>query len=206
MGRGRRIERWQQLDPPFSYLARPHAGRHGTVKRGIKEPRNVANRFRGEGTHKVDAKGRVSIPATFRRVLAENDPDWTEGKNPQLVIVYGDETRNYLECYSMRAMNEMEDMIEDMEIGSPDRDYLEDFFIAYSQDTAVDETGRLVLSAKLREKAGIEGEAYFKSRGGSFEIWNPDRYDEYKARQAEKRADRPVDFNPKSLLQKRSAE
>ena len=37
----------------------------------------AARRFRGESVHKVDAKGRVSIPAAFRRVLEDGDPDWT---------------------------------------------------------------------------------------------------------------------------------
>lgn len=46
--------------------------------------------FRGESVHKVDSKGRVSIPANFRRVLEDNDPRWTAGGNPELVIVYGD--------------------------------------------------------------------------------------------------------------------
>ncbi|MCK4861351.1 MAG: cell division/cell wall cluster transcriptional repressor MraZ, partial [Rhodobacteraceae bacterium] len=31
----------------------------------------MARRFRGKSVHKVDAKGRVSIPASFRRVLEE---------------------------------------------------------------------------------------------------------------------------------------
>ena len=46
-------------------------------------------RFRGEAENKVDSKGRVSIPAPFRRVLEEGDPDWSNGVNPNFVIVYG---------------------------------------------------------------------------------------------------------------------
>ena len=49
----------------------------------------MTDRFRGEGIHKVDGKGRVSIPVLFRRVLESGDPDWTEGLNPNAVIVYG---------------------------------------------------------------------------------------------------------------------
>ena len=39
-------------------------------------------RFRGEAENKVDNKGRVSIPAAFRRILEEGDPDWSSGLHP----------------------------------------------------------------------------------------------------------------------------
>ena len=49
----------------------------------------MIRRFRGESLHKVDAKGRVSVPAAFRRVLEEGDPDFSRGSSPNFVIVYG---------------------------------------------------------------------------------------------------------------------
>ena len=47
----------------------------------------MARRFRGESLHKVDGKGRVSIPALFRRVIEVCDPNWHEKLPPELVIV-----------------------------------------------------------------------------------------------------------------------
>ena len=41
----------------------------------------------------------------------------------------------------------------------------------------VDETGRIVLPAKLRQKIGIEGEAYFIAMGDTFQIWKPETYE-----------------------------
>ena len=72
----------------------------------------MSRRFRGESEHKVDTKGRVSIPALFRRVLEAGDPDWQSGQNPQLVVVYGDHRRNYLECYTMEAIEEVDAKID----------------------------------------------------------------------------------------------
>ncbi len=72
----------------------------------------MSRRFRGESHNKVDAKGRVSIPASFRRVLEAGDPTWKSGENPELVIVYGDHRRSYLECYTMQAIEEVDDKIE----------------------------------------------------------------------------------------------
>ena len=62
-------------------------------------------RFRGEGLNKVDSKGRVSIPALFRRVIESCDPGWTDGLQPELVIVYGDYRQTVLQCYTIHAIN-----------------------------------------------------------------------------------------------------
>ena len=74
-------------------------------------------RFRGEGLNKVDIKGRVSIPALFRRVIEVCDPAWTDGLQPELVIVYGDSRKNFLECYTIDAIDEVDQKISDLPRG-----------------------------------------------------------------------------------------
>ena len=135
-------------------------------------------RFIGESHHKVDGKGRVSIPAAFRRVLASGDPDSLEGGNPQLVIVYGDEKRNYLECFTVSAIEKIYDKIERLARANPRRKALQRLYSTHALSTSVDETGRLVLPAKLREKIGLDEAAFFASTGETFEIWKPETYDE----------------------------
>lgn len=161
----------------------------------------MARVFRGEGLYKVDTKGRVSIPALFRRVLEAGDPDWTDGLNPNLVIVYGDHRRQYLECYTMEAIEEVDAKIAKMQRGSIERRMLERLFNGQSHPTAVDETGRLVLPAKLRQKIGIEAEAYFIATGDTFQIWNPETFDEVEAKRTEAWLEAmPEDFDPLTLL------
>ncbi|MBP0484264.1 division/cell wall cluster transcriptional repressor MraZ [Sagittula salina] len=158
-------------------------------------------RFRGESRHKVDGKGRVSIPASFRRVLEAGDPDWTEGLNPNFVIVYGDHRRKYLECYTIEEMEAVEDRIASMKRGDPKRRILERLFSTQALTTSVDETGRIVLPAKLRQKIGIEGEAYFASNVDTFQIWEPSVYEAEELAKAEEFLDDlPDDFDPMQLL------
>lgn len=137
----------------------------------------MSRRFRGEGTHKVDGKGRVSIPASFRRVIEASDPNWETGKPPELVIVYGDHRRPFLECYTMEAIEEVDAKIAKLPRGSKNRKLLERLFNGQSFPTSIDDTGRLVLPAKLRTKIGLDGEAFFIAAGDTFQIWHPDTYE-----------------------------
>jgi len=160
----------------------------------------VARRFRGEHDNKVDAKGRVSIPAAFRRVLEEGDADWTEGLNPNMVLVYGGKSRNFIEGYTMAEMDKVDDQISEMQRGSRDRRLLEHMFSGQSVQTQVDETGRLVLSQKLRDKIGITTRAIFVATVDTFQIWEPEAYATHTARLETMLEDEDEDFDPLILL------
>lgn len=136
----------------------------------------MAHKFRGEATNKVDAKGRVSIPAQFRRVLEATDPDWAQGLNPNCVIVYGGASQNFLEVYTREAIAEVDAKISRLPRGSKPRRALENMFNAQSIDAQADETGRIVLSTQLRDKVGIKGEAKFVAMGDTFQIWSAEAH------------------------------
>lgn len=144
--------------------------------------RNVARRFRGKSVHKVDAKGRVSIPAAFRRVLEEGDPDWRPGENPQLVIVHGSKDGQCLEGYSIRSMDEVDELIENLPHFSPEREYFETILGTDSEYASVDENGRMVLSAALRKMINVAKEAVFVGKGNRFQIWEPTAYEDDRAK------------------------
>ena len=143
----------------------------------------------------------MSIPAPFRRVIEASDANWTEGLNPELVIVYGDHRRSYLECYTMEAIEEVDDKIDALPRGSIERKMLQRLFHGQSFPTSVDETGRLVLPAKLRKKIGLENEAFFIAAGDTFQIWKPETYEQEELLKTESWLDElPEDFDPLILL------
>ena len=157
----------------------------------------MVRRFRGEFDQKVDAKGRVSIPASFRRVLEAGDPQYTQGLNPELVIVYGDHRRKYLECYTMQAIAEVDDKIDALPRGSMERKMLQRLFHGQSFPTSVDETGRIVMPAKLRNKIDLEHAAFFIAAGDTFQIWKPETYESEEAARTDEWLDElPEDFDP----------
>jgi len=134
-------------------------------------------------------------------VLESSDPNWTPGDAPELVIVYGDHRRNYLECYTMEAIEEVDKKIDALPRGSMERKMLQRLFHGQSYPTNVDETGRLVLPAKLRQKIDLEGEAFFIAAGDTFQVWKPETYEAEELARTEAWLDAfPEDFDPLILL------
>lgn len=144
----------------------------------------MKGRFRGNILHTVDQKGRVSIPMPFRRVLEEGDPDFVPGESqPQLVIVPRMHGRACITCYTMSAMQVLEERILDTEDADEKR-LLLDSVIAKAQTVALDDNGRIVLSGRHRQVVGMGENALFVGMLEWFEIWPPE------AREAEEgRAD-----------------
>ncbi len=161
----------------------------------------MARRFRSESEQTVDSKGRVSVPAPFRRVIEACDPNWSEGQRPNLVIVYGFESHNFLECYTMEAIELIDRRIERMKKGSKERKMLERWYHGHSMDAQVVEDGRIVLPQKLRKKLDLENKAFFIAAGDHFQIWKPETYaTEELAREEEWLAQQDEDFDPTILL------
>jgi MraZ protein len=161
----------------------------------------VTGVFRGKDTNKVDSKGRVSVPASFRRVLEANDPSWVSGQSPSLVIHYGTARKNYLECYSMSAAADVDARIGALPRGSRQRRAMEDYFHASSVPASIDDTGRLVLSKDLRDMIGVTGEALFVAAYDTFKIWNPETYQQQEKPQTDAIFDDlPDDVDPLTML------
>lgn len=136
----------------------------------------MAESFIGESDHKVDAKGRVAIPAAFRDVLAAEDPKWEEGQPLRVVIVFGNIRVPYLECYTINAYSEIKAQVAALPRGSNRRKALERMLISMAQEIQLDPTGRIVLGERLRQKAQLTDKAWFAGVGDAFHIMNDDTY------------------------------
>ena len=135
----------------------------------------MERRFQGESRNKVDGKGRVSIPVKFRRVLQNSDSQYGPGGASRLYIAYGDPTKNFLECLSGDAYDEIDAMIQAEGRGTALRTLLEDLYYSKCDETTVDDTGRLVLPPAAREKINLGPEALFQGKGDKFHILNADQ-------------------------------
>jgi MraZ protein len=130
-------------------------------------------RFTSSSVHKVDAKGRVSVPAGFRRVL-----EGGESADPALFLIPKMQRQPCLTGFTPDHIRNIDAAISRMRPFSPERQKLERQFMARAIPMNLDENGRINLSPKLQAQVGLEDQALFVGMGASFQIWNPELYEE----------------------------
>lgn len=137
--------------------------------------------FSGTLTQKADGKGRVSIPADFRRVLELGDPEFVEGsRKVRMRVVYGNPERRCLEVYPVTAFDSILRRIARLPEGSDEREILELFYVSGSEVIEVDGDGRTVLAQRLRDHVGVDregGELVFAGALDLFRIWIPEEFE-----------------------------
>ncbi len=160
----------------------------------------MSRRFRSTFHQKVDGKGRVSVPATFRRVIELGDPDWTDGLRPTFIIVYGLDYQKRLDCFTLRAMEDIDARIDMMQPGSDDREEMELIYHSYSIDAQIDDDGRIILPQFLRDKLDLEPDekARFMGRNDHFQIWKESTFaDAYADQNARMNSGRAPQYDPR---------
>jgi len=141
----------------------------------------VSLRFRSDDEQGIDGKGRVSIPAAFRPVIAAGDHLMAQGERPTFVIVYGTDSLNHLRCYTRKEMEKIEERIELLDEGTEEREIAETFFLGSSIDVQLGDDGRIVLPQRLRKKLDLDDRIYFIGVGSHFKMWKPETYKAHEA-------------------------
>lgn len=128
---------------------------------------------------KIDRKGRVSVPAPFRQVLAR---DGFEG-----LYCYPSIDMPAIDCGGNALLAEIDKRLSHFETYSADHDYLSTAFYGSSVHLTMDSEGRIGLTQSLLSYAGIDGEVAFVGQGYKFQIWEPSHFAEHQA-EARRRA------------------
>lgn len=138
----------------------------------------MAKLFQGEYRNGIDGKGRVSIPAGFRRILEANDPEWKPGENPRLVVLFGTPNLDCLEVYSVKAMDAILEKIAALNPRSDAFRAAARMIATRSQDFQLDDNGRVTLPKSLLAYGGMDynQKAVFAGMVTKFEIWRPEKY------------------------------
>lgn len=122
--------------------------------------------FTGEYTHTIDAKGRLALPADFRKNLA-GEIVLTKGFEGSIRLFSVIEYENFIQKL-------MENEAFDARLRR-----LRRYFIAGSQRVELDGSGRIRIPANLREFASLDKSVVVNGDGSRIEIWDTDKWTEY---------------------------
>jgi MraZ protein len=136
------------------------------------------DRFLSQFRNRFDAKGRISLPATFRAVLAR-----TGGEG---VFLHPSLDAPALDGGGQGLIDEIQAMLDALAPYSREREDLATALLSTGEMLKLDSEGRMVLPERLREAAELKDEAVFVGQGRKFQIWEPARFaahlDEARAR------------------------
>ena len=124
--------------------------------------------------NKVDAKGRVSLPADYRAIVKTKESEIVCYRSLTAPCIEG-----CLEDLLDRLASEMEDALD---FFSETQDDLTNLVFGDAKRYSFDSTGRIMLSEKLLKHAQIKGCAVFVGKGRKFQIWNPENWEKEEAR------------------------
>ncbi len=120
----------------------------------------------GRYYHRIESKGRVSIPAKFRKSLEQAG-----------VITKGLDT-----CLAIYDQEQWEKKIAEVEnlpqTKKAHRDYIR-FLSNDAQELEIDTQGRILITEELKSLAKLEKEVVIVGSMDHIEIWDREKYHEY---------------------------
>lgn len=128
--------------------------------------------FRGQYEHTLDGKGRISVPARFREVLADID---ATGENADRIIL----TRTFEQClvvYPMDKWLNFEERIRQLPQFNPHVQRLKRVYIAGAVEVSIDSHGRLLVPQSMREFAGLERGCVWVGQLDTMELWSQEKW------------------------------
>jgi MraZ protein len=142
--------------------------------------------FNGTYVQNFDAKGRVSVPATFRVALragAVNIPASGDGPISIPLILRPSEKVACIEALTEAKHQDLVSELEKLDPLSEEYDALATVLFADAWPIETDKEGRVIIHDTLLNHAGISrsGSVAFVGMGTRFQLWNPDNVSEHKA-------------------------
>jgi len=123
----------------------------------------------GEYTHKLDGKGRVSLPSKFRKELGK-----------KVVITHGLDKSLFV--YPLAEWKKIAEKLSELGIGQAGTRGLNRFLLAGAVEVGVDSVGRVLIPDFLRDFASLKGDIVFAGIHTRVEVWSKKGWSEYKSR------------------------
>ena len=122
--------------------------------------------------NKLDKKGRVSVPASFRSYLSNL------GYNG--VICYPSFNNQCIEAWPQDRIEKISNAIDSLNPFEEKKDYFATSILSTSINLQFDSEGRILLTSKLLKHAKIRNSMLFVGQGKTFQIWEPTIFEKFR--------------------------
>ena len=122
--------------------------------------------------NKLDRKGRVSVPASFRSYLSNL------GYNG--VICYPSFNNQCIEAWPQDRIEKISNAIDYLNTFEEKKDYFATSILSTSINLQFDSEGRISLTSKLLKHAKIKNSMLFVGQGKTFQIWEPTIFEKFR--------------------------
>ena len=123
--------------------------------------------LRGSSSARIDDKGRLKVPTTFRGVIRDQ-----QGPDVFVTSLTGECVR----IYPLGVWVDLEKSLSRVPSNHPSRLKFLDRVNYYGQVGELDGQGRVVIPPHLRESASIVGDVRVIGRINHLEVWNEERF------------------------------
>jgi MraZ protein len=124
--------------------------------------------FMGTHRNRLDAKGRVSVPAAFREVLRRSD-------EPQAVMILRpSHLHPCVEGWTVADFDELRSGLRRLDRFSDEHGDMALSLFSGAHRITSDKEGRIMLPEDLVAHADLGGEIVFMGAGDTFQIWEPE--------------------------------
>ena len=129
--------------------------------------------FIGNIEARLDDKGRIFIPAAYRKILAEYAS--------RRVVLHREPDTDCLVFYPEQVWNQrVMELQEKLDEWNPDDQMLLMQFMSEAQLLEPDNQGRVLIQKRDLEQIGAEGDVIFVGMLNRFALWSPQRFEERK--------------------------
>ena len=122
--------------------------------------------------NRLDKKGRVSVPASFRSYLSNL------GYNG--VICYPSFNNQSIEAWPQDRIEKISNSIDSLNPFEEKRGFFATSILSESINLQFDSEGRILLTPKLLKHAKIKSNMLFVGQGKTFQIWEPEIFEKFK--------------------------
>ena len=128
--------------------------------------------------NKLDKKGRVSVPASFRSHLSNL------GYNG--IICYPSFNHQCIESWPQDRIEKISNTIDSLNPFEEKKDLFATSILSESINLQFDGEGRILLTSKLLKHAKIKQSMLFVGQGTTFQIWEPTTFEKFRVRASKK--------------------